>query len=227
MEAGRQINSDLVWNVARKDNDQAPIERFIEFTRPCPEIEFDGDLKRFDGFVTNGLTMKVTIRNPLRFRDIKLADQERLEKIVLEYRKDSGRSPNWNRAKDAETNAELNFNVTEEDSFGYISAVWKLPLLDASYEVRLKSICIEEPTAPLHLNRFISDSLVGIVDRVPPSVFGLPTPSVNLFPGEELEIQFTEDIEVNEQFFLPKPLFWSQPNFQSLVRTALPLSGHV
>ena len=183
--------------MAREANDgDAPIKRYIEFTRQCPEIEFEGDLKRFDSFVTNGLTMKVTIRNPLRFRDIKLADQERLEKIVLEYRKVSGRSPNWSRAKDAETNAELNFNVTEEDSFGYISAVWKLPSIEASYDIRLKSICTEEPAAPVHLNRFISDTVTGIIDRTPPVVYGVPHPSVNLFPGDELAVEFTEDIEV-------------------------------
>lgn len=194
--------------MARKTNDEE-VERFIEFTRPCPEIEFDGNLKRFDSFVTNGLTMKVTIRNPLRFRDIKLAEQERLEKIVLEYRKVSGRLPNWNRAKDVETNAELNFNVTEEDSFGYISAAWKLPSIEASYDIRLKSICTEEPAAPVRLNRFISDTVTGVIDRTAPVVFGVPQPSVNLFPGDELAVEFTEDIEVRiyetwhfEEFFL-------------------------
>ena len=182
--------------MARKANETAPIKRFIEFTRPCPEVEFDGDLKRFNSFVTNGLTMEVKIRNPLRFRDIKLAEQERLEKIVLEYRKVSGRSPLWNRAKDVETNAELNFNVTEENSFGYISAVWKLPSIEASYDIRLRSICTEEPTAPVHLNRFISDTVTGVIDRTAPAVFGVPQPSVNLFPGDELAVEFTEDIEV-------------------------------
>ena len=194
-EAGFQINDDLVWNVAREEGDGA-IARHIEFTRICPEVEFDRDLKRYDGFTTKDETLEVKIRNPLRFRDIRLEDQDRLEKIVLEYRKVSGRSPLWNKAKNTD-GEELNFLDGSEDSFGYISSVWKLPSLDASYEVRLKSICTGEPTAPLRLNRFISESLVGIVDRAPPSVFGVPTPSVNLFPGEELVIQFTEDIEVN------------------------------
>ncbi|EJK48096.1 hypothetical protein THAOC_33136, partial [Thalassiosira oceanica] len=195
-EAGRQINSDLIWNVAREANDgEATIERYIEFTRPCPEIEFEGDLKRFDTFTTNRLSMNVKIRNPLRFRDIKLAEQERLKKIVLEYRKVSGRLPNWNRAKDIETNTELNFNAMQEDSFGYISATWKLPSIDAWYDIRLRAICTEEPAAPVRLNRFISDTVTGVIDRTAPAVFGVPQPSVNLFPGDKLAVEFTEDIE--------------------------------
>ena len=187
--------------MAREVNDDSPadqtkIERFIEFTRPCPDIKFDGDLKRFDTFTTNGLSMDVIIRNPLRFRDIKLAEQERLEKIVLEYRKVSGRSPHWNRAKDIKTNAELKFNVTQENSFGYISATWKLPSIEAEYDIRLRSICTEEPTAPFYLNGFISDTVTGVIDRTAPAVFGVPQPSVNLFPGDELAVEFTEDIEV-------------------------------
>ena len=126
-----------------------------------------------------------------------MADQERLEKIVLEYRKVSGRSPHWHRALTIvnSTTTELNFKDSEEDSFGYISAIWKLPSIDFPYEIRLKSICKESPGAPPALNRFISDSVIGLVDRAPPVVMGVPQPSVNLFPGDELAVHFTEEIE--------------------------------
>lgn len=152
------------------------IKNYIEFTRPCPVVAFDGALKRFETFTTNELTLNVEIRNPLRHRGIQLDREQRLEKIVLEYRKVSGRSPHWNRAMDNSTNEELNLKNYDENSFGSISATWKLPSLDSVYEIRLKSICTEEPSAPPHLNRYISDSLVGLVDRTPPSVFGVPQP---------------------------------------------------
>ena len=170
--------------------------------------------------------MDVIIRNPLRFRDIKLAEQERLEKIVLEYRKVSGRSPHWNRAKDIKTNAELKFNVTQENSFGYISATWKLPSIEAEYDIRLRSICTEEPTAPFYLNGFISDTVTGVIDRTAPAVFGVPQPSVNLFPGDELAVEFTEDIEVGPyvawrfEWLPPQEAF---PLLSFPVRTALPV----
>lgn len=205
-EFGRQVNSDSIWNVAREVTTaptRAPImgplttgvtasptnsprnmtlshvpeiKNYIEFTRPCPEISFGGNLKRFETFTTNGQTLDVVIRNPLKYRGIAIEREQRLEKIVLEYRKVSGRSPHWNRAKDNTTNEELNLKNYKEDSFGYISATWKLPTLDFVYEIRLKSICIDEPGAPPHLNRYITDSLVGIIDRTSPSVFGVPQP---------------------------------------------------
>lgn len=135
-------------------------ERYIEFTPPCIELEFDGELRRFGTFSSNEKTMDVTLRNPIRFRGIKLADQSRLKKVVLEYRKESGRSPLWNRALNI-NGEELDFLEATEDAFGYIKVPWKLPTLTASYEIRLISECIEEPGAPPHLNHFISESIVG------------------------------------------------------------------
>ena len=41
-------------------------------------------------------------------------------------------------------------------------------------------------------NRYTFGSIFGLVDKVPPSVYGLPSPAVNLRP---LDIEFTEDLE--------------------------------
>ena len=70
----------------------------------------------------------------------------------------------------------------DEDDFGYASATWTLPTVEFHYEIRLKSICEDFPLAPARLTTFNSDPIPVLVDRTPPSVFGVPQPSVNLFP---------------------------------------------
>ena len=77
---------------------------------------------------------------------------------------------------------DLNFLNVKEDDFGYASATWTLPSIEFDYEVRLRSICEDLPTAPSRLLSFSSDPISVLVDRTPPSVVGVPQPSANLFP---------------------------------------------
>lgn len=88
---------------------------------------------------------------------------------------------------------ELNFRTADETSFGYLQQDWTIPLInEIQYEVRLKSTCASEERSPDSTKWYFSDSLFGVVDREPPSVFGSPAPLVNLQPGQELKIEFTE-----------------------------------
>ena len=88
---------------------------------------------------------------------------------------------------------DLDFRNADETSFGFLQQDWTIPLQnDIQYEVRLKSTCTSEERSPDSTKWYISDSLFGVVDRLPPSVFGSPAPLVNLHPGQELKMEFTE-----------------------------------
>ena len=51
------------------------------------------------------------------------------------------------------------------------------------YEVRLKSECMDNnDRLPKKLREFYSEPMVGLIDKTPPKVFGLPQPSANLAP---------------------------------------------
>ena len=87
----------------------------------------------------------------------------------------------------------LDFRNAEETSFGFLQQEWTIPSVnDIQYEVRLKSTCASEERSPDKTKWYFSDSLFGVVDRDPPSVFGSPAPLVNLHPGQVLKIEFTE-----------------------------------
>jgi len=186
-------NSDTLWNVAHSDK-EGGLVKFIEFTEPCLEFNWAGNLKQYSKFLINSNSpnlLDITIFNPGKQ---KMAAMPRLEQIELEYRQVSDRFPDWTTGF-AANSEKLNFLNAEEDSFGYATASWRVPSISAAYEVRLKSVCTYEETAPDRLNFHITDSVFGLIDREPPAVSGLPMPSKNLYPGEALAVEFTEDLD--------------------------------
>lgn len=101
--------------------------------------------------------------------------------------------PEWSRAL-GEDSKELDFLLSNEDEFGYTTSTWKYPTNEANYEIRLMSKC-DCDRCPKDLTLFTTDSIYGSIDKTAPHVIGLPTPQVNLQPGEEIVVEFNEDVE--------------------------------
>ena len=111
---------------------------------------------------------------------------ENLDIVKIEYRKVTARSANlgWTAASgtDGET---INFKNLEESIIGgVVRAVWDISnLSDYEYEIRLKSECMNNNgRLPLKLRQFYSDPIVGLIDKTPPQVYGVPQPVANLSP---------------------------------------------
>ena len=68
------------------------------------------------------------------------------------------------------------------------SVNWDVSLIpDGQYKVRLKLTC---PSGTIYTN-----SVTGIIDRVPPSLFGLPEPNDNNFiVGDFISFNYDEDL---------------------------------
>eukprot|EP00957_Ditylum_brightwellii_P157970 12024088-Ditylum_brightwellii.AAC.1 len=122
-----------------------------------------------------------------------MVDMTRLDLVKLEYRKVTDSFTTWQIGQ-TEDGKDINFNDGREDMFGYATIAWKIPSADAAYEIRIKAECTYIDYAPARLIQYYTDTLVGVVDRQRPKAYGLPSPSVNLYPGEELVVAFTEDL---------------------------------
>ena len=134
--------------------------------------------------------MEVAILNPdnqpiLGNDRTALRDMENLDIVKVEYRKVTGCSANsgWTAASgtDGET---INFKNLEESVGGVVRAVWDISnLSDYEYEIRLKSACMNSNgRLPLKLRQFYSDPIVGLIDKTPPQVYGVPQPAANFSP---------------------------------------------
>ena len=125
-----------------------------------------------------------------------MGEIERLSEVQLEYRKLSDVRFNDNQFL-IWTNASLNLlDGVENTEKGITSLDWTVPEVDAAYELRLKSVCrpLVSNGSP-QLNSFTSSSIVGLIDRSPPSIVGKPLPPVNLHPGSTLRLEFSESGE--------------------------------
>lgn len=68
-------------------------------------------------------------------------------------------------------------------------------IFSTQYEVRLKSECMEGSLAvPAKLRQYYSEPIVGLIDKTAPKVFGFPQPTINLYPGDPLTVEFDEDL---------------------------------
>lgn len=47
---------------------------------------------------------------------------------------------------------------------------------------------------PTKLRKYYSEAIVGLIDKTPPKVFGSPQPTINLYPGDPLTVEFDEDL---------------------------------
>lgn len=198
-ENGDSIDETLLFNKVVA-NDDGTTSKFIEFTEPCAEVQWSSasTLGKYKKFLLNNdssETIPITIQNP---STSPLEKKIKLSSVGLEYRKVSEGIQDWNPGRQSDGKI-INFKNYVEDSFGYIVAKWKYPLVDGIYEVRLKSTC-DCNRCPSVLKEYTSEAIIGSIDLTPPRVFGEPFPLRNLAPGEVLTIDFTEDIDCEEPF---------------------------
>ena len=108
-----------------------------------------------------------------------------LDAVKLQYCKVTARTANLGWTSGRGTNDELiNFKNEYETVDGIATVIWDISNLpDYEYEVRLKSECMNNnEQVPKKLRQFYSEPIVGLIDKTPPRVFGLPQPAVNLSP---------------------------------------------
>jgi hypothetical protein len=128
------------------------------------------------------------------------ADNNRLERVVLEYRRvgDLG----WRAAKLA-NGSDVDF-ASEESSYGYAKLNWHVASIpDGTYETRTSTHC--KPAGldpPEGINQARSTAIVGLVDRVAPKMFShAPEPSDGVFnAGDKIVVELTESIDCSRPF---------------------------
>ena len=165
-------------------------------------IDWAGSIKQEQAFLVNaddatGL-MEVRVYNP-EAPDRFWADNDRLEEVVLDYRRAGDLS--WRSARLA-NGSDMDFS-RRESSFGYASLMWHVAgIPDGNYEIRIASHCTPVGLdAPEGINQARSTVITGLFDRVPPKMFGPTEPSDGVFnAGDTIAIELTEAIDCSRPF---------------------------
>jgi len=186
------------------------------FAESCPSIQFAGELRREQGFALNldsEPSMQVTASNPQSsrktFAEMAQSETDRLKEVLLRYRRKG--EVKWMDAKriiadvDEPQNVDFAANDTVgKENYGYRTMQWDwrdaVPIADGTYEIRIDSICEEIDGANPSFNTFSTSSVTGLIDRVKPAQYGLPTPIDELWPGEEITFYFTEQVQCRWPF---------------------------
>jgi hypothetical protein len=172
-------------------------------------VEWAGPIGRERSFLVNLLdtSLEMTIFNPSyalgSFAD--LSNQTRLETVFVKYRLLG--EVRWSIAYVIDDdNTLLEFNLAapakvywEEDSYGYSTLVWEdvgaTLKKDGTYELKVETVCDPVSGAPDDFNTYGTPSIIGVVDRSEPKLYGSPLPLRDLvIPGEEVVLMFSEPI---------------------------------
>ena len=119
---------------------------------------------------------------------IKDYDKSALNQVIVQYKPVAQSSWNTGLILDA---ANLNENNPTGSNLGTIVQLPIQSLDDGPYEIRLKLNCTGAST--------FSERVIGLIDRTPPSVFGVPTPIDDVYDSTDVDLRvaFTEDIQCN------------------------------
>ncbi|CAB9519117.1 Cupin superfamily protein [Seminavis robusta] len=205
-ELGIEAGSVEIFNFV-----DANKKKWILFEEPCPRVEWAGPLKRERkaSVTKNVKPVDLTVFNPQKAAGTfeSIAKNSRLSNVYAWYRQlgDIG-DTSWKKAQLADKN-QIDFanipNVSsyKETSYGYSKIPWDIGNTlaltgDGAYEVMIESVCETLPGAPDEFNKFQSDLITVVVDRVQPELYGkaLPVRDV-VVPGEEIVLVFTESIQ--------------------------------
>ena len=191
------------------------VDRSIEFVKPCPKVEWAGELKRDQYFVVNlnsddQENLKIGVFNPnhgeMSFKE--MIDSTRLETVHLHYREiDTLR---WS---DAFTNVIINGKsdskkmdfsgeYAKESDYGYANMKWELAgkVKEGNYEVKVQSKCKGLLNAPDSMTFFNTPTLKGVVDLTRPEQYGKELPLRDVVLGEEIVVVFTEPINCKKPY---------------------------
>ncbi len=189
------------------------------FVRPCPTVEFTGELWDEETFVVNIETdeddqfpsqLLVMARNPENtlWKNSLTSGSGNLEvdwlkKGQVQYRRQGEASTAWRPALDVDGDP-LDLIASETD-YGFSQVHWNTaPLPDGQYQLRLRMECRYIADAPLGINEAFSSvpvQITGLIDRTPPILFGIPEPADQEYaPGDEISAEFTEELLCNRPF---------------------------
>jgi hypothetical protein len=173
-------------------------KKWIKFEQPCPKVEWAGTIGRERSFLINSLqsSLKMTIFNPSHalgsFEE--LSNETRLDTVDIRYRLIG--AVDWSIAYDLAAPAKEEADA--ETSYGYLNRIWDMdnPLIeDGTYELKVETVCKTVTGAPDDFNTFRTQSIIGVIDRIEPKLYGSPLPLRDLvIPGEEVILIFTEPI---------------------------------
>jgi hypothetical protein len=172
-------------------------------------VEWAGPIGRERSFLVNMQqpSLEMTIFNPSyglgSFET--LSNETRLDTVFIRYRLLG--AVDWNNAYEIDdgNNDLLYFNLAapakddwKEDSYGYSNLMWdigKRLTQDGTYELKVETVCETVSGAPDDFNTYVTPSIIGVVDRSEPKLYGSPLPLRDLvIPGEEVTLIFTEPI---------------------------------
>ena len=173
-------------------------KKWIKFEQPCPKVEWAGTIGRERSFLINSLqsSLKMTIFNPSHalgsFEE--LSNSTRLNTVYIRYRLIG--AVDWSIAYDLA--APVEEEADAETSYGYLNRIWDMGKLltdDGTYELKIETVCKTVTGAPDDFNAYRTQSIIGVIDRFEPKLYGSPLPLRDLLiPGEEVVLMFTEPI---------------------------------
>jgi len=187
----------------------------IEFVKPCPRVEWAGELKRDRHFVINTNSddednLLVTVFNPNHGEDsFQDMTNDRLEKVLLFYRELG--DLHWSTARTEvegddgkPTSVEVDFaaNYAVESSYGYTSMKWKLAnfVSEGTYEIKVEAKC-DQLGGPPDIDMSSTSILSGVIDLTLPEQYGQALPLRDtVLLGEELVAVFTEPLRCEKPF---------------------------
>jgi hypothetical protein len=124
----------------------------------------------------------------------KLSNETRLNTVYIWYRLIG--AGDWSIAYDLAAPAKEDGDA--ETSYGYLNRIWDMGKLlkdDGTYELKAETVCQTVTGAPDDFNTYRTQSIIGVIDRSEPKLYGSPLPLRDLvIPGEEVILIFTEPI---------------------------------
>ena len=186
----------------------------IEFVKPCPKVEWAGELKRDRHFVVNANSddeenISVTIFNPnhseMNFHSM---TSDRLEKVLLYYRQlgklhwSVGRTDVKINGKLESKEVDYAADYAKESNYGYTTMKWKIAnkVPEGSYEIMIETQCVKLG-GPDDIDMFNSPVLSGVIDLTPPEQYGETLPlQESVIVGEEITVLFTESLQCDKPF---------------------------
>ena len=186
----------------------------IEFVKPCPKVEWAGELKRDRHFVVNANSddeenISVTIFNPnhseMNFHSM---TSDRLEKVLLYYRQlgklhwSVGRTDVKINGKLESKEVDYAADYAKESNYGYTTMKWKIAnkVPEGSYEIMIETQC-DKLGGPDDIDMFNSPVLSGVIDLTPPEQYGETLPlQESVIVGEEITVLFTESLQCDKPF---------------------------
>jgi len=197
---GSALDEKSIYNTA-KEVDNAT-QRTIRYLEPCLNVGWAGDIQYNDAFTVNQddpLTLEVKVFNP-DASSRTMFDAPRVKAVHLQYRRHGDRQ--WLFAQTTSDDGTVNIDFAAEgieDAYGFAEVPWDLSQLEqTTYEIRIQTECTQE--GPPEYQTHLSTTVAGVIDRDPPGVYGLPNPQRHLIPGQELRIEFTEDISCDKPY---------------------------